>query len=132
MPAPAPAPASSANAQPVDCPSRCWALLFLLASLVSMPARGQELDFTKDCMRVAVEGLILNTSPACVGAFRDDPAARLQFIQLIQVTLAQAELADREGQGATGATRSLRKLFNKASQEPGRVVGTGGAYYGAQ
>lgn len=83
-------------------------------------------------MRVAPEGLILNTSSACVGAFRDDPAARVQFIQLIQVTLAQAAVADREDLEAASPARSLRRLFNKASQEPGRVVGVGGAYYGAQ
>ena len=99
---------------------------------MAWPARGQALDFAKDCMRVAVEGLILDTSPACVGAFRTDPAARAQFIQLVQVTLAQAEAAEREAGAGVTPAQSLRRLFDKASMESGRAVGVGGAYYGAQ
>lgn len=116
----------------MDCKFHGWASLFLVGALIATPARSQELDFARDCMRPGLEGLILNTSSACVGAFRDDPAARAQFIQLIQVTMAQAALANREDRDAASPARSLRRLFNKASQEPGRVVGVGGAYYGAQ
>ncbi|AOF85106.1 hypothetical protein BSY239_186 [Hydrogenophaga sp. RAC07] len=83
-------------------------------------------------MRVAVEGLILDTSPVCVRAFRTDPAARAQFIQLIQFTLAQAESAQGETSVSRTPAQSLRRLFDKASLEPGRVVGVGGAYYGAR
>lgn len=127
-----PNPAASAHAQPVDHRSPRWALLFLAGVLMSLPARSQELDFTRDCMRVGVEGLILNTAPACIVAFRSDPAARAQFIQLIQVTLAQAESVQREAPVGTTPAQSLRRLFDKASLEPGRVVGVGGTYYGAQ
>jgi len=111
---------------------RSWALLFLVGVLISVPARSQALDFTKNCMRVAVEGLILNTSPGCVAAFRSDPMARAQFIQLIQVTLAQVESFQHGARAATTPAQALRSLFNKASLEPGRVVGVGGSYYGAQ
>lgn len=97
-----------------------------------MPARSQALDFGKDCMRMVAEGLILDTSAACLSAFRTDPAARAQFIQLIQVTLAQAESIHCGARAGTTPAQSLRRLFDKASLEPGRVVGVGGAYYGAQ
>ncbi|WP_156775385.1 hypothetical protein [Hydrogenophaga sp. RAC07] len=97
-----------------------------------MPARSQTIDFARECMRVAVEGLILDTSPVCVRAFRTDPAARAQFIQLIQFTLAQAESAQGETSVSRTPAQSLRRLFDKASLEPGRVVGVGGAYYGAR
>lgn len=120
------------NAQPPDLRSGRWVLLCLVGLLLSGPVRSQEIDFTRDCLRVAAEGLILNTSPLCVGAFRTDPSARAQFIQLIQVTLAQAEAARREAPNGQAPAESLRRLFDKASQEPGRVVGVGGAYYGAQ
>jgi hypothetical protein len=125
-------PAFPFNAQPADHWSRVWALLFLVGVLTSMPARSQTLDFAKDCMKVAMEGLILNTSPTCMRAFRSDPAARAQFIQLIEVTMAQAESNEREARAATTPAQSLRRLFDKASLEPGRVVGVGGIYYGAQ
>ncbi len=97
-----------------------------------MPARSQTLDFARDCMQVAVEGLIMNTSPACLRAFRSDPAARAQFIQLIEVTMAQAESNEREARAATTPAQSVRRLFDKASHESGRAVGVGGIYYGAQ
>lgn len=127
-----PTPAASRHAQPSDHRSARWAWLFLAGLLISSPARSQELDFARDCMRVAVEGLILNTSPTCVGAFRSDPAARAQFVQLIEVTMAQAESAQREARAGATPAQSLRRLFDKASLEPGRVVGVGGIYYGAQ
>ncbi len=125
-------PASHRNAQPADHRSRVWALLFLTGALISAPARSQTLDFARDCMQVAVEGLILNTSPTCLRAFRSDPAARVQFIQLIEVTMAQAESNEPEARAAATPARSLRRLFDKASLEAGRVVGAGGIYYGAQ
>ncbi len=107
-------------------------MLFLTGVLLSSPARSQTLDFVRECMGVAVEGLILNTSHACVSAFRSDPAARAQFIQLIETTMAQAESAQREARAGTTPAQSLRRLFDKASIEQGRVVGVGGIYYGAQ
>ncbi|MDO8889738.1 MAG: hypothetical protein Q8M80_11275 [Hydrogenophaga sp.] len=127
-----PAPTPPCNAQPLDLRSHSWALLFLVSVLLSLPARSQALDFTRDCMRVAVEGLILNTSPACVGAFRSDPAARTQFVQVIEITLALAESAQRDPRASSTPAQSLRRLFDKASLESGRVVGVGGIYYGAQ
>jgi hypothetical protein len=120
------------NAQPVDHRSRVWALLFLAGMLVSSPVRSQEVDFAKDCLRLGAEGLILNTSPSCVFAFRSDPSARAQFVQLIEVTMAQAESTQRDARAGTTPAQALRRLFDKASQEPGRVVGAGGLYYGAQ
>ena len=120
------------SAQPANHRSRGWALLLLAGVLISLPAHSQTIDFAKDCMRVAGEGLILNTSPSCVVAFRSDPAARAQFIQLIEVTMAQAESAQREPRASTTSAQALRRLFDKASLEPGRVVGVGGIYYGAQ
>jgi hypothetical protein len=127
-----PFPAAFRNAQPLASRSWVWALLFLAGLLLSSPARSQAVDFARDCMRVAVEGLVLNTSPACVGALRTDPASRAQFIQLIEVKMAQAESAQREARASTTPAQSLRRLFDKASLEPGRVVGVGGIYYGAQ
>ena len=127
-----PTSAVPCHAQPLDPRSWRWACLLVAGVLVSWPARGQTLDFAKDCMRVAVEGLILDTSPACVGAFRTDPAARAQFIQLIQVTLTQAEATQQAARAGVTPAQSLRRLFDKASMEPGRAVGVGGAYYGAQ
>jgi hypothetical protein len=126
------ASATSSHALPLDLQSGRWALLFLAGVLLWSPARSQAVDFARDCMRVAVEGLILNTSPTCVLAFRSDPAARAQFIQLIEVTMAQAESDQREASTATKPAQSVRRLFDKASMEAGRVVGAGGIYYGAQ
>jgi hypothetical protein len=127
-----PSTTSFCNAQPLNHWSGRWALLFLAGVLLSSPSRSQGIDFARDCMRVAAQGLILNTSPTCVVAFRSDPAARAQFIQLIEVTMAQAESAQRDARAGMKPARSLRHLFDKASLEPGRVVGVGGIYYGAQ
>jgi hypothetical protein len=125
-------PASHRNAQPADHRSRVWALLLLVGVWTSMPARSQALDFARDCMQVAAEGLIMNTSPTCLRAFRSDPAARAQFIQLIEVTMAQAESNEREARAASTPAQSVRRLFDKATLESGRAVGVGGIYYGAQ
>jgi hypothetical protein len=127
-----PIPVVFRHAQPLDHRSWRWAWLFLAGVLMSSPSRSQELDFARDCMRVTGDGLILDTSPVCLGAFRTDPAARAQFVQLIQLTLSQAEAAQREARPGTTPAQALRRLFDKASLEPGRVVGVGGTYYGAQ
>jgi hypothetical protein len=108
------------------------ALLVCAGSGLSTAAQAQDIDFAQDCMRVVPQGLLLETSAGCVAAFRSQPAARQQFIQTIQDTMAQAEAARIEPPGAAPAAQALKRLFGKASMESGRVVGTGGTYYGAQ
>lgn len=113
-----------------------WAIACVLLAGVGggLPkaAQAQVIDFAQDCMRVVPQGLLLETSVACVAAFRSQPAARQQFIQTIQDTLALAEAARIEPPGEAPAALALKRLFGKASMEAGRVVGTRGSYYGAQ
>jgi hypothetical protein len=108
------------------------ALLLGAGGGLSKSAQAQDLDFVRDCMRVVPQGLLLETSSSCVAAFRSQPAARQQFVQIIQDTMALAESARVEPPGTAPAAQALKRLFGKASMESGRVVGTGGAYYGAQ
>lgn len=108
------------------------ALLVGMGGFLPKAAQAQDIDFAQDCMRVVPQGLLLETSAGCVAAFRSQPAARQQFIQTIQDTLALAEAARIEPPAAAPAAQSLKRLFGKASMEAGRVVGTRGTYYGAQ
>lgn len=108
------------------------ALLVGVAAGLPKASQAQGLDFAQDCMRVVPQGLLLETSTGCVAAFRSQPAARLQFIQTIQDTMALAEATRNEPSAPTPAAQALKRLFGKASMESGRVVGTGGLYYGAQ
>ena len=119
-------------------PARAAPWAIALALLVGVggglpkAAQAQDIDFALDCMRVVPQGPMLETSVACVAAFRSQPAARQQFIQTIQDTLALAEAAQIEPPAAAPAAQALKRLFGKASMESGRVAGTGGTYYGAQ
>ena len=85
----------------------------------------------------AAEGKICCTAQAdeltiCRDALQCQAGAPEHAIQLIQFTLAQAESAQGETSVSRTPAQSLRRLFDKASLEPGRVVGVGGAYYGAR
>ncbi|MDP2019161.1 hypothetical protein [Hydrogenophaga sp.] len=108
-----------------------WAAVWGAVVLMPQPVRSQDLDFARDCMRVVAEGLMLETSPACVSAFRSQPAARAQFIQTIQETMAQAEAALAEPASPNAAARSLKRLHERASSEAGRWAGGGSPYFGA-
>lgn len=107
------------------------ALLFCAGLVVHHTARSQELDFARDCMRVVAEGLILETSPACVSAFRSQPAARAQFVQTIQETMSQAEASLSTPATPNAAARSLKRLHERATSEAGRWAGGGTSYYGS-
>lgn len=122
---------ASTTRQPVHRVALGGALLFCAGLLEHHPARSQELDFARDCMRVVAEGLTLETSPACVNAFRSQPAARAQFVQTIKATMAQAEAALSAPATPNAAARSLKRLHERATSETGRWAGGGTAYYGA-
>jgi len=122
---------ASTTRQPAQRVALGGVLLFCAGLWAHHPARSQELDFARDCMRVVAEGLILETSPACVNAFRSQPAARAQFIQTIQDTMAQAEAALSAPATPNAAARSLKRLHERATSEAGRWAGGGTSYYGS-
>ncbi|WP_332741567.1 hypothetical protein [Hydrogenophaga sp.] len=121
---------ASTTRQPAQRVALGGVLLFCAGLWAHPPARSQEPDFARACLRVVAGGLTLESSPACVNAFRRQPAARAQFVQTLQDTLAQAE-ALSEPANPNAAARSLKRLHERATSEAGRWAGGGTSYYGA-